>query len=87
MSARLILTASDKHKLKVVRVNAGNAFANTPTEEKLYAISGEEFEERQGCVVEITRRLHGMSTLSRSFSLSLGYFIRILVFVSSRVDL
>ena len=42
--------------------DVGNVFPNAPTKEKVYAIAGEEFGERQGRVVEITRSLHGAST-------------------------
>ena len=80
MSARLLLTMSDEHKLKVMCGDAGNAFPNAPTDEKVRTIAREEFEEHQGCAVEITRSLHGMSAASRFFSLHLGYFIRTLGF-------
>ena len=52
----------------------------------MHAEAGEEFGERQGCIVELIKSLCGMSTRSRSFALYLGDFIRALGFIPTRED-
>ena len=70
MSIRLFLTMSRENKLKIMWGDLGNVFPNTPTNESICAIAGEEFGERQEFSVEMI-----MSTASRSFSLCLGDFV------------
>ena len=85
-SKRLLLTMAEKIKLKIVAGDVGNTFPNVPTKEKVHAIAGEEFGERQGCIVEFTKSPHGMVTASRSFALCLGDFIRTLGLFPTRAD-
>ena len=87
MSARLRLVMAHKDKPRVMCGDAGNIFPNDPTNEKSRAVAGEEFEERQGCIVETTKSSCGMPTASRSFTLCLGDFTRTLGHAPSRDDL
>ena len=75
-----------KKKLKVMCGDVGNAFSNALTNEKVYAVAGEEFGECQECIVELIENLCGMSTASRSFALYLEDFIRTLEFIPTRAD-
>ena len=87
ISMTLLLTMAEKENLKVVCRDVGNAFPNAPTNEKAHAVAGEEFGERQGCIVELIKSLHGMSTASRSFALCACDFVRTLGFIPTRADL
>ena len=86
MSIRPLLTMAEKLKSKVTCGDTGNALPNTPTKEKLRAVDGEEFGERLGCIVELIKRLCGMSTASMSFALYLGDFITALGFIPAQAD-
>ena len=66
MSIRALQTIVQKHYLKIMAGDAGNTFPHAPTNEKVHTVAGEEFGERQGCIVEITRSQYGMATASRS---------------------
>ena len=53
MSIRILQTITQKHYLKIIAGDARNAFLHVPTNEKVHTVAGEEFRERQGCIVEI----------------------------------
>ena len=64
--------------------DSGNTFPRVPALEKVRAVPYEEFGHTMACVAEVFQSLCGMATASRSFSLSLGDFIRTLGCVPSR---
>ena len=63
-----------------------NAFPTAPNSEKVYAVAGEAFGERKGCIVEIQRALYGLAGSARAFADFLTDSLIRLGFVPSRAD-
>ena len=66
--------------------DAGNTFPHALTNEKVHTVAGEEFGERQGCIVEIIRTKYRMATASRSWSLYLRDFMWSIGYILARAD-
>ena len=86
ISARTLLVVAAKHELKIASGDVGNAFPHAEVAEKVHAVVGPKFGEREGCKVEVIKKMHGMAARSRSWSLHFGDFIRSLGFVPARAD-
>ena len=86
VSVRILLTIAAKYGLKVVSRDVGNAFPHAEPLEKVCTVAGPEFGEREGCLAEIVRNMHGMASASRAFSLFFGDFTHSLGFVPTRAD-
>lgn len=86
ISARILLAIAAKNNVHVVNGDTGNAFPHADMMEKACAAAGLEFGEREGCLVEIIKNMHGCSTASRAWSLHFSDFMRNLGFVPTRAD-
>jgi len=72
--------------LDLMTADIGNVFPTAPVSEKVYAIAGAEFGDKQGSVIEIVRALYGLSGSSRAFADFLSDLLISLDFIPSRAD-
>ena len=86
MSTRMMLNVAESCELKAMGGDFRNPFPHAPALQKACAVAGEEFGEMMGRIVEVIQSTHVMATVSRSFSLFLGDFIRTLGHLPSRAD-
>ena len=65
ISVKLLQVIAHKANLKILCGDIGNAYVNDYTNEKVYAIAGDEFgKEMKGSIVIIVRDLYGLRTSS-----------------------
>ena len=65
ISMKLLQVIAHKANLEILCSDIGNAYVNAYTNEKVYAIAGDEFgKEMKGGIVIIVRALYGLRTSS-----------------------
>jgi hypothetical protein len=58
LTIRLLFLLQSHAKLNLMTADIANAFCTAPVQEKVWAIAGPEFGDRQGCIIEIQRATH-----------------------------
>ena len=62
-SVRLVFLVAALHKLDVLACDIGNAYLNAPCKEKIWFVSGREFDkESMGKVMKLVGALHGLKS-------------------------
>ena len=61
---RLVIFLAELNRLKVWQTDVGNAYLEAKTTEKVYAIAGPEFGEKEGHILVVNKALYGLKTRS-----------------------
>ena len=65
----LLLFLMAKHGgLSIMTCDISNAFPTAPNSEKVWAVAGDEFDDKKGCRVEVQRALYGLAGSARAFA-------------------
>ena len=59
---RLVIFLAELNGLKVWQTDVGNAYLEAKTTEKVYAIAGPEFGEKEGHILVVNKALYGLKT-------------------------
>ena len=86
LSVRILFLIAQVSGLDLMTADVGNAFPTAPVAEKVYAVAGAEFGDKQGSIVEIVKALYGLSGSSRAFADFLADLLLTLGFAPSRAD-
>ena len=76
VSLRLLDIVAHRDNLTILCGDIGNAFVTAPCLEKVYAIAGQEFGQREGSLMIIKKALYGLKSSSRAFRLSFAAFLK-----------
>ena len=86
LSVLLLFLIAQHQGLTTMTCDISNAFPTAPNSEKVYAIAGEAFGDRKGCIVEIQRALYGLAGSARAFADFLADSLLRIGFIPSRAD-
>ena len=87
ISVKLLQVIAHKANLEIQCGNIGNAYINAYTNEKVYAIAGDEFgKAMEGSIVTIVRALYGLRTSSKRWHAHLADTLRGFNFNPTRYD-
>ena len=86
ISVKLLHVVSHKQKLEQLCGDVSLAFVNAFTNEKVFAIAGEEFGEYKDCTVIIRKALYGLSSSAERWHSHFSDSLRSLGFVPTRYD-
>ena len=86
ISVKLLHVIAHKHNLKQLCGDVGNAYVNAYTAERVYAIAGPEFGEKEGSVVIVRKALYGLKSSSSQWHAHFGDTLRGLGFEPTRFD-
>ena len=83
----LLLFLMAKHgDLSIMTCDISNAFPTAPNSEKVWAVAGDEFDDKKGCRVEVQRALYGLAGSARAFADFLADTLIRIGFQPSRAD-
>ena len=68
MSVTLLFLLAEHNALNIMTCDVSNAFVTAPNSEKVWAVAGDEFDDKKGCKVEIQRALYGLAGSARAFA-------------------
>ncbi len=85
-SVRIALMVAALNDLDILSADIGNAYLNTETREKVYAVAGPEFGSKEGQIVIITRALYGLKSSGATWRAHLAESLHTLGYNSSLAD-
>ena len=87
ISVKLLQVITHKANLEILCGDISNAYVNAYTNEKVYAIAGDEFEKAmKGGIVIIVRALYGLRTSSKRWHAHLADTLRGFNFMPTRYN-
>eukprot|EP00957_Ditylum_brightwellii_P107711 8217612-Ditylum_brightwellii.AAC.1 len=69
-----MMLVAAKYGLGMISGDIGNTFCMAPCAEKIWSVTGEQFEDKKGEIVVLKQALYGLKTASAFFHKLLGHF-------------
>jgi hypothetical protein len=86
ISVRLLNLIAHHDGLKTLCGDIGNAFITADCLEKVYAVAGPEFGDREDSIAILIKALYGLRSSSRAFRAHFADFLRQLGFFPTKYD-
>ena len=83
---KLVIFLGKLNNLELWGADVGNAYLETPTEEKLYIVAGAEFEDWEGYILTFSKTLYGLTPSGKRWAKTLYDILKDMNFISSRAD-
>ena len=83
---KLVIFLGKLNNLELWGADIGNAYLESPTEEKLYIVAGPEFEDWEGYILTFSKALYGLKSSRKRWAETLHDILKDMNFIPSRAD-
>ena len=83
---KLVIFLGKLNNLELLGADIGNAYLEVPPEEKLYIVTGPEFEDWEGYILTFSKALYGLKSSGKRWAETLHDILKDMDFTSSRAD-
>lgn len=83
---RLVIFLAELNGLKVWQTDVGNAYLEAKTTEKVYAIAGPEFGEKEGHILVVNKALYGLKTSGKRWHERFADVLREMGFIPCKAE-
>ena len=83
---KLVIFLGKLNNLELWGADIGNAYLEAPTEEKLYIVTGPEFEDWEGYILTFSKALYGLKSSGKRWAQTLHDILKDMNFIPSRAD-
>ena len=81
---KLVIFLGKLNNLELWGADIGNAHLEAPTEEKLYIVTGPEFEDWEGYILTLSKALYGLKSSGKRWAETLHDILKDMNFIPSK---